>query len=144
MCGGFTAEVQQARRQLPQPPADRMAVLVDHDDVVVVVQRQDGDRAVVLDDFAARDVAVRHPDLVGAQRENVSDVEGFGVRPSRSRVQPRAAGSCSSCATLSAMLGTVRPLLGNVHARQSFFGLVVQRRADERRRTADAAGWAGS
>jgi hypothetical protein len=32
----------------------------------------------MLDHFAARDVAVRHPDLVGAQRENVSDVKRFG------------------------------------------------------------------
>ena len=73
----FTAEVQQACRQLPQPPTERVAVLVDQHDVVVVVQREDGDRAVVLDHFAAGDVAVWHADLVGAECENVSDIEGF-------------------------------------------------------------------
>jgi hypothetical protein len=52
-------------------------VLVDHRDVVVVVHRRDGDRAVVLDDLSGGDVATRHPNLVPAQRENVSAVQGF-------------------------------------------------------------------
>src|SRR4051794_1067874 len=56
-----------------------MAVLIDHDDVGVVVHRDNGDRTVVLDDLAPGDVTAWHPHIVGAQRENLPLVEGLGA-----------------------------------------------------------------
>jgi len=55
-----------------------VAVLIDHSDVVVIVHRDDGYRAVVLDHFSCRDVAARHSHPVTTQRENVSTVQRFG------------------------------------------------------------------
>ena len=49
---GLARDVQQAGRQLPEAPPERVPVLVDHHHPVVVVQRGDRDGAGVLDDLA--------------------------------------------------------------------------------------------
>ena len=51
--GERTGLLEQARRQLPQPPAHRVAILVDHDDVGVLVDGENRDGTVMLDDFAS-------------------------------------------------------------------------------------------
>ena len=50
-----TGDVEQARGHLPDPAADGRAVLVDHDEAVLVVERGDRHRAVVLDLLPRRD-----------------------------------------------------------------------------------------
>jgi hypothetical protein len=81
-CGGdvrrLAAIVEQSCRQFPQSPADRMAVLIDQDDVGVVIHREHGNRTEVLDHLSACGVAAGHAHLIGTQRENISDVKGFG------------------------------------------------------------------
>ena len=59
-------DVEQPGGQLPQPPTESVAVLVDQRDPAVVIHRHDRHRAEMLDDFACHDVAARHPDLVDA------------------------------------------------------------------------------
>ena len=104
----FTAEVQQPCRQLPQPPAQRMAVLVDQHDVVVVVAAPGRPpRRSARPLRGARCCRAASGPRRRAARKSFRR-RGFRERPSRTRVQPRAAGSCSSCATLSWMLDTVR------------------------------------
>ena len=51
--------VEQPGRQLPQPPAHRVPVLLDHHQPVVVVERDDRDRPGVLDDLPDGDAARR-------------------------------------------------------------------------------------
>jgi hypothetical protein len=62
----LAAQVQQPGGQLPQPPAERVPVLVDEHHVVVVIQREDGHRAVVLNHLASCEVSVGHAHHVGA------------------------------------------------------------------------------
>ena len=48
------------------PSANGVAILIDHDDVAVVVHRQNGDGTVVLDDFSTGGIAAGHAHLIGA------------------------------------------------------------------------------
>jgi hypothetical protein len=76
--GGLAADVEQPGGQLPQPSAERVAVLIDHRDVAVVVHGHHGHRAEVLDDLSGDELAAGHPDPIAAQRENLSGVQRFG------------------------------------------------------------------
>ena len=74
----FAVDVEQSGGQLPQASAERVAILVHHRDPAVVVDGHDRHRAKILDEFPRRDVAARHPDMVGPQRENLSGVQSLG------------------------------------------------------------------
>ena len=73
----LAVEVEQAGRQFPQPPAEGVPVLVDQDDLIVVVQGDDRDRAVVFQDLPARHRPAGHQHLVGAQRKDLPDEKCF-------------------------------------------------------------------
>ena len=61
---GLPFDVQQAGRQLPQPTSQRMAVLLEQDDRVVLVDRHHRHRVVVLDDLARGRPTTRHDDVI--------------------------------------------------------------------------------
>ena len=77
VAGILSGRVEQSGRQFPQPTPQRVAVLVDHRQLAVVVDGSDCDRAVVLDHLAHRGAAAGHQHLIGAQRENRSLIDGF-------------------------------------------------------------------
>ena len=84
----LTAEVEQAGGQFPEPATDGMAVLVHQRDVVVVVEGDDGHRAVVLHHLTARTAPAGHPHLVGAQGARVATRDGaldLGTQTTRVR-----------------------------------------------------------
>ena len=102
----LAAHVEQPRRQLPQPPAHRVAVLVDHDDVAVVVHRQDrpprrSARRLHVWRCSRRASAPHRRAMRKSFRRR-----WFRSRRSRNRVQPRTSdfsreSSWSNCPTLS-------------------------------------------
>jgi len=63
-------DVDQPGRQLPELLAERMPVLADQDQPVLVVDRRDGHRADVDDIVPLGRPAARHRDLVGHHRED--------------------------------------------------------------------------
>ena len=93
---GFAVDVEQSGGQLPQPSTEGVAILVDHRDAAVVVHRDDGHRAVVLDDLARHDLPAGHPDMVARAARKSFRCAGFRTISSRRRVHPRATGSGSA------------------------------------------------
>ncbi len=95
-CGGSPPMIQQAGRQFPQPPAERVPVLVDQHDVVLV-HRAPGRRP---HRSARRPPVARCCRRACAPRRRAARKcfrhRWFRSQPSRNRAQPRAAGSCSS------------------------------------------------
>ena len=70
--------VEQTRGQLPEPVAQGVPVLIDQRQLFLIIDRGDCHRAEVLYDLADDGDTAGHPDLVGAQREDLSAVDGFG------------------------------------------------------------------
>src|SRR5690242_890752 len=83
-----------------------MPVLIDQRHVGIVVEGDNGHRTVVLDHLAPGAAPAGHPHLVGAQCENLSDVDGFAgqgveiVFAHGRQIFP-SGDSCSSCPTPS-------------------------------------------
>lgn len=75
----LTVHVEEPRGQLPQPVTHRVAVLVHHGDVVALVERHDPHGTVVLHHLAAGGPVTRHAYFVGAQREDLPDVDRLAV-----------------------------------------------------------------
>ena len=77
--GRLAVLVAQAGRQLPQVLADRVPVLAQQDDAVLVVEGDDGDRARVVHDLPDAAPAAGHGDGVPAQRDDPALVDLLAV-----------------------------------------------------------------
>ncbi len=76
----LSGDVQDAGGQLPQCPADRMTVLVDHHHPPGLVQRDHADGTGVHDDVTLGHYAVRHPHDVPAEPDDPPGEDDVGLR----------------------------------------------------------------
>jgi len=72
-------DVEQPRRQLPQRLPYRVAVLLEQDDALLLIERDDADRARVVDDLADLGAATGHRHLVPAEGEDRPLVDGLAA-----------------------------------------------------------------